>query len=375
MCPDGKIEVTHTYAAPGIEPFPKGVANPVTPWMTEQFAAGRTVVLSNIPDDLPAAAIAEREYFLEAGLRAGIGIPIAVAGSLVCVLSFGMFRRRRAWPAELVSRLRLAGDMFANAIVRRNAKMQLEQKQHELTHVTRVAHIGELAAVIAHELDQPLTAIVSNAEAVRYMLQTGGDMLEVDEALTDVVDCAMRVSEIVQRERRLLRKSHVSFEAVDLNEVVREIELFIHAEVRQARGRAVFELVPGIPLVDGDRVQLQQVILNLARNAVQAMRDEPCEKRELMIRTAAVSGEVTLSISDSGPPADEAKFKKMFEPFYTTKPGGLGMGLSISKSILDAHRGRIWADRNPSGRGITMNIAIPRSATSPLSCLILPESE
>jgi signal transduction histidine kinase len=362
VLPKGGISVTHTYAAPGGEAYPACVAQAELPWLAGKFAGGHIVVLCRVPEDLPAEATAERRHFVDVGMKSGIGIPIFIAGSLVCVLTFVAFRQGRSWPTELIARLQLAGDVFANAVARRQAKRRFEQQQNELAHVARVAAMGELASVIAHELDQPLTAIVSNAEAARYFLQQAGqpNLAEANDALADVVDAGMRAAEIVKRERHLLRKAQLNVEAVDLNEAVRDIELFIRAEARQAGAKVLLELVPGLPPVTGDRVQLQQVILNLARNGVQAMRDQPSESRELMIRTAAGSGEVTLTIVDAGPPADAALLEKMFEPFYTTKANGLGMGLAISRSILDAHRGRIWAVANPGGRGISMHVAIPR---------------
>ena len=364
VLPSGGLSLTHTYGTPGSDAYPKCVAQTELPWLTQQFAAGHIVVLCRVPDDLPAEATAERRHFVEVGMKSGIGIPIFIAGSLVCVLTFVAFRAGRSWPKELIARLQLAGEVFANAIARRQAKRRFEQQQNELAHVARVAAMGELAAVIAHELDQPLTAIVSNAEAARYFLTQQGEqppnLAEANEALKDVVDSAMLAAEIVKRERRLLRKAQLNVETVDLNEAVRDIELFIRAEARQAGAKVVVDLVPGLPAVAGDRVQLQQVILNLARNGVQAMRDQPGDSRELFIRTASGSGEVTLTITDAGPPADAVLLEKMFEPFYTTKTNGLGMGLAISRSILEAHHGRIWAVRNPAGRGISVHVVIPR---------------
>ena len=169
----------------------------------------------------------------------------------------------------------------------------------------------------------------------------------------------MRVSEIVQRERRLLRKSRDCLEPVDVNDAVREVELFIRAEAHQYGARVELDLLPGLPAVQGDRVQLQQVVLNLARNGLQAMRAQPGARRALSIRTASTTDEVTLSVTDGGGPVDESLLERMFEPFYTTKAEGLGMGLPISKSIVESLRGRIWATRNPGG-GLTMHVSVPR---------------
>jgi signal transduction histidine kinase len=355
------FSVTHTYAAPGFDPYPKGLANNHLPWLTAQFTAGRQVVLSRIPHDLPEDADAERRYFTAVGMRSGVGIPVSVGGSVICVLTFGTFREPRNWPHEVISRLEIAGGAFGNAVARWRSKQRLDQQQAELAHIGRVAAMAELAAVIAHELDQPLTALVSNAEAVRIMLRAPRpDLADADDALIDVIDAGMRMAEIVRRERRLLRKSRESFESVDVNEAVHEIELFVRAEARRDGARLTFELQPGLPPVHGDRVQLQQVFLNLAHNALQAMCERPRDRRELNVRTLSSTREVTLSVTDSGPGVEESVLGRMFEPFFTTKADGLGMGLSISRSIVDAHHGRIWASRNAGGSGLTVYIAIPR---------------
>ena len=364
VAPGGRFSITHAFAVPGIELTPKGPVVGMFPWLVEQYNDKRTVKLRSIPDDLPDEAQMEREYFVGLGMTAGVGIPITIGQSLVCVLTFGSFRGPREWPDSTVSRLRLAGEVFANAIFRRQAKQRLDQKQRELTHFGRVAAMGELAAVIAHELDQPLTAVVSNAQAVRSMLASSNpDLPEVDEALKDVIDAAMRVSEITLRERRLLKNASVNFALVEINELVREMELFIRAEARQDGGNVSFELRPGLPMILADRIQLEQVILNLARNALQAMVGQARETRQLCIRTLVQSGEVVLAVRDSGPQVDDGCLSQMFDPFYTTKTSGLGMGLSISRSIVQMHRGRIWATRNPD-HGLTMQVALPQMETS-----------
>jgi signal transduction histidine kinase len=360
LTPGGGLKVTHAYAAPGFEPKPGGAEDGALPWLVREFTAGRPVALSRIPDDLPENAVNERRYMTATGMKAGIGIPVSIAGSLVCVLCVGSLHGPHPWSPEVVSRLTLAGDVFANAVARRESKQRLEQKQQELAHVARVAAMGELASVIAHEIDQPLTAVVSNVEAVRYMLQAEEpDLDEAEEGLKEAIDSALRISEIVKRERRLLRKSGGPPGLVDLNEIIREIALFVRAEARQLGAKVALELVPGLPSISGDFVQLQQVALNLARNGLHAMKGQPPASRELTIRTMPGNERVTFSVTDSGPPVPQSLLERMFEPFYTTKAEGLGMGLPISKSIVDAHRGRMWATRNPGG-GVTVSVSLPR---------------
>jgi signal transduction histidine kinase len=359
---DGLLNITHSCAMRGLDPSPRGPISASLPWMTQELIAGRPLVLSRIPEDLPPEAAEERHRFMQIGMKAAIGIPIRISGSTLCVLTFVDFRGPREWPRDLIARLALAGDAFGNAIARRAAKRRFDDKQLELVHVSRVAAMGELAAVIAHELDQPLTVIVSNAEAVRHTLHSAGpaELADADEALSEITDAAMRASEIVRRERKLLRKGPRGVaEAVDLNDAVREMELFVRADARQFGARVAMELVPGLPAVLGDRVQLQQVLLNLAHNALQAMRSQPGELRDVKISTHSGTNEVTLNVCDVGPPVDPLVLRRMFEPFYTTKAEGLGMGLSICKSIVDRHRGRIWATANPGG-GLTMHVCLPR---------------
>ena len=170
LCPDG-LTVTHSYAVPGVEPYPKGFVQHVSV-VDARIQRRPDLVLSSIPDDLPEEALDVRRLMSQSGLKAAVGVPVFIGGSLICVLSFGAFRRwSPTWSKEVVSRLHLVGEVLANAIARRNAKQRLEQKQFELAHVARVAAMGELASVIAHELDQPLTAVVTNAQAVRTMLK------------------------------------------------------------------------------------------------------------------------------------------------------------------------------------------------------------
>ena len=360
LTPGGGLAVTHSYAVPGVERYPPGPVSKALPWVTQELAAGRTVVLTRLPDDFPEHAVEERRFVRETGMKAALGIPVSIAGSLVCVLTFGAVRRPCTWSAEVISRLHLAGEVFANAIARRQSKQRLVQKQQELTHVGRVADMGRLASVIAHELDQPLAAVVTNAQAVRNMLQTAEpDLAEADDALSDVIDSAMRVSEIVKRERRLLRKTEGTFEQIDLNDALREIEFYIRADARQCGATVTLELLPGLPPVLGDKVQLQQVALNLTRNALQAVRQQPGTSREVSIRTASGIGESVFTVTDTGPQVEESVLERVFDPFFSTKPNGMGIGLSISKSIVEGHRGRIWPTRNPGG-GLTMHVSIPR---------------
>lgn len=360
VTPSGALVITHTYAVRGVvDPAPKGIVDDRFPWLVGEMRAGRAVILTTIKD-LPPEAHDVRRMMELSGMKAGIAIPLHVGNSLVCVLTVGEFARERHWPLDLISRLRVAGEIFANAIARKQAKEQLQARQQELTHLARVVALSELASVIAHELDQPLTAIITNAQAGQHLLkQDVPDIAESREALGDIIADAMRASQIVRRERRLLRKAKPNVEALDLNEVIREIELFIRADAREHGSHVEASVSAKLPQVLADRVQLQQVVLNVTRNGIQAMTSQPREKRALRISATAVGQEVVVGVQDAGPPIDDARLAQMFEPFFTTKGDGLGMGLSISRSIVQAHNGRMWASRNQGQSGLTVHIAIP----------------
>jgi len=252
-----------------------------------------------------------------------------------------------------------------------NEAMQLAQAEREkamraeLTHVTRVATLGELAAALAHELNQPLTAILSNAQATRRMLAAGTDTATIDEALLDIVEGSGRAREIIQRLRALIRRGEVALESLDLNQVLREIETILRVDAERNGAQLVLKLADGLPRVLGDRIQLQQVVLNLVHNGAEAMSEAAVEGRRIEVESAAdASGGVSVSVRDRGPGLDDEPLAEVFRPFFTTKAEGLGMGLTICASIVDAHDGTIVAERNPD-RGLTVTFTVPSSTEKP----------
>ena len=229
----------------------------------------------------------------------------------------------------------------------------------ELAHISRVAVMGELAAALAHELNQPLTAIMSNAQATRRMFgskQVDGE--EVDEALGDIVGGADRARAIIQRLRNLIRRGEITREVLDLDEVLREVEPFAQTAASQHGATLVMDLEDPCPPVEGDQIHLQQVVLNLVHNAVEAMANSREPAGEVRVRVAALDEDaVEVSVRDSGPGLDDSTLARVFEPFFTTKPEGLGMGLPLCSSIIEAHGGDLRATRNPD-RGLTVRFTL-----------------
>jgi len=239
----------------------------------------------------------------------------------------------------------------------------LHQAQAELARVARVTTLGELAASIAHEINQTLAAIGADANACLHWLAADRpDLDSVQEALTAIVKDGHRAGEVITRIRTLLARSPLAHEPCDLTGVIRDVLPLVGSEIGRHGILLQTSLAPDLPQVMGDRIQLQQVLLNLLLNAVEAVREVPPERRRLVVRSTLEQREdgpwAVVAVEDAGVGFGEADAPRLFEAFYTTKPDGLGMGLSISRSIIDSHRGRLWATANPD-HGATFHLALP----------------
>jgi PAS domain S-box-containing protein len=243
---------------------------------------------------------------------------------------------------------------------RKETELELRWQRAELAHVARVTTMGELAASLAHELNQPLTAILSNAQAaLRFMSSKPADLEEVREILQDIVKDNSRASEVIRRMRALVKKEDVEFATLDLASLISDVVLLVHSDAILQNVRITLDLPDNLPLVRGDRVQLQQVVLNILLNAFDAMKECPASDRKVGLQ-AEPQGQhlIRVAVSDCGPGLSPDKLDKIFQPFFTTKGEGLGMGLSICRSIIEAHGGRLWAENNPD-RGATFYFTLP----------------
>jgi signal transduction histidine kinase len=269
-------------------------------------------------------------------------------------------RRRYALSIEALER----GDggavvTRADVTTRHDAQMQMDEQRRELSHLARVNALGQLSGALAHELNQPLTSISNNAEAARHLLRRRPvDLPEIDAALGDILTEDRRAAQVIRRLRALLRRGETRVIPVDAAEIVGEVLELSHAELITRGVSASAIVASGLPLVLADRVQLQQVLLNLILNACEAMELVQARGRRLSLLVAADGSQVRFSVRDSGTGIPAPLIDHLFEPFVTTKREGLGLGLSISRTIVAAHGGRMWAENNADG-GASVHCLFP----------------
>jgi two-component system sensor kinase FixL len=245
---------------------------------------------------------------------------------------------------------------------RRRTQEALDRTQAELAHVSRVTTLGELTASIAHEVNQPLAGIVTNGAAcLRWLGREPPELDEARRAVESMINDGKRASEVVSRLRALSKKTDPQRLRLDLNEVIDEVILLFQRELLNNRVALRLELASTLPPVLGDRVQLQQVLMNLLINAIQAMASVTGQPREVLIRSRRHdANQVVLEVVDSGIGITPENADRLFSAFFTTKPDGMGIGLSICRSIIEAHGGRIWASPN-TGPGVTLQFTLPLS--------------
>jgi PAS domain S-box-containing protein len=463
------------------------IVRDIFPWLYENLIKGKDIIISDVAELPGEEARSEYEYCRQIGIQSFIVLPVQVANAPLCAIGLDSIQIKRKWSMEVKERLRLIGEIFANAVERKHsesrtkaaelkyrtvadytydweywshidgsleyvspscerisgysvqdfkenpallreiivpedkkswdthklkagkrlkpeevqfrihrkdgkirwiehvcqpvrdpqgvflgfrasnrdvtariqAELDAQKHRSEMTHISRIATLGELSASLAHELNQPLTAILSNAQAARRFL-TGNtvDPDEVNEILNDIINDDKRAADMIKRLRTLMRKKELEFTSLDLNKVIRGVSELANREAFTKDVPLVLELADGLPQVRGDVIHLEQVILNLILNGCEAMADLDHQSRELRILTANHDeNAVRVSLRDQGTGIDEGHMTNIFEAFYTTKPEGMGMGLSICRSIIEAHGGRLWAENNPD-KGATVSFTV-----------------
>jgi PAS domain S-box-containing protein len=317
--------------------FTPGIGLPGRVWASREPAYISDVVHDS---DFLRAPIAARD-----GLHAAFGFPILLGGEVLGVMEFFSHEVRQP-DRDLLHMMVTIGSQIGQFIERKQAEDALHYAQAELAHVSRLATLGELTASIAHEINQPLAAVVNNATACVHWL-AAQNLEEARESAEFVIADGHRAGEIIGRIRALVKKAPSRKDRVDVNETILEVIALARSEVQSNGVSLRTRLGDELPLVWGDRIQLQQVMLNLMINAIEAMNEVDDAPRELLISSARDDSQsVLVSVRDSGPGLNPDSLDRLFHAFHTTKPHGMGMGLAISRSIVEAHGGRLWATAN-----------------------------
>ena len=285
---------------------------------------------------------------------------VQLEGSAIAEYSLTVAGQLHHYEARMV---RLGADKILT-IVRdltesKRAQHEAQHNRIELAHLSRVTMLGEITASIAHELNQPLAAVMSNAQAAQRLLANGSaPTADLQEILADIVHADQRAGDVIRRLRVWLGRDRPMLRPLDVNQVILDVERLIRSELLLRHVRLSLSLDPSLPNVSADLVQLQQVILNLALNAMEAMDGIPNQERLLSIQTSSAADAVLVAVTDRGPGIGAVHMDRLFDAFFSTKPTGLGIGLRICASIVDAHGGRIWAANNAAG-GATFSFTLP----------------
>jgi C4-dicarboxylate-specific signal transduction histidine kinase len=342
---------------------PPSSGSNILPFSTAALAIGIFIADTLSEAEIAVSVLFVAVVLLSSRLYSDRGVLIVGLGCMGLTVLSLFFSRSDPWRASALSNALLSlvaiGATTLLVMKMKQAEERLRQSQADLAHVNRVTTMGEMTASLAHEVNQPIAGSVTNADAcLRWLAADPPNLDEARAAAMNVVKDGRRAAEIISHIRLLFKKATPQRGLVDLNEVIREMIVLLHGEITRCSIVVSTELAGDLPRVTGDRVQLQQVMMNLITNSIAAMKDVN-GRRELAIKSRrAEDGQITVCVSDSGMGLPPQQADQIFNAFFTTKRDGTGMGLPISRSIVESHNGRLWAADN-TPRGASFHLVLP----------------
>jgi signal transduction histidine kinase len=358
---------THLWRAENVA-IPADRITPVHfPWISARLVDGSVVSFARRAE-LPPEAAADLPMLNEVGVRSLLAVPFSVSGEVAGALFFANTHEDRAWPEGLVPGVRLLAEVFASLHARQAAERRKEAAELEaahwrerLAHVVRVHTVGEMSAALAHEITQPLGAIENYALAARRRAaEPSPDLAKVVDLLDKVVCQATRAGDVVMRLRGLAKRHDLDLREIDVERAARACIDMVKSDCELRDIRVELKPAAGVPAVVADEIHVQQVILNLLRNAMEAMGDRRSDFPRVITVETGLSGPdaVSVRVADRGPGIPDSDLERVFESFYSTKPAGLGIGLAICRKLIEAHGGALWASDN-SGGGAVFQFTLP----------------
>lgn len=328
------------------------------PWADQQIRDGKSFRFTSL-SDLPPEAARDREILFQYGTKSNVTFPLITHGKIFGALAFATLVAERAWTEEEVSSLELISQIFSHAIGKRRAEESAEQLRDEIRRSSRASVLGELAATLAHEINQPLTTILSNAQAARRFIANGStDTREILAILDDIIHADKRAAEVIRNLREILSDEPLRRELLCLNQLVTEACTLCSNDVAGEGVELIFAPCHPAPQVQLARVEIHQLLINLITNAGHAMRETPQDRRRILIQTECDDGMIHLQVRDHGHGIPPTHLDRIFEPFHTTRSDGLGMGLAICRRIAHAHGGTLKAANESEGAVFTLSLPL-----------------
>lgn len=346
---DQSWRITHAAYGDGILPLSIGIDLPIAllPWIYERIIRKHETISFSTLEELPEEADTDRQTYLKWGVQSCLNILIKRGKDHLYIVFLNAVKNKCSWPDNYVSRLRLLAEIMVNALERRRIETEALISRRELLKKERIFQMGELTASLAHELNQPLMAILSNARAaLRFMQNDMLDLEELKEILEDIVSDDKRAGDIIRSLRSMVKPEEGERELIVIDTVLREAISIFNSEAIIRNIKVETDYDDSKPLVYIDKVQLQQVVINLMMNAAESMINV-MQNRRIVIQTRETEGKrVCVAVRDFGSAIEEKENNRIFESFFTTKSSGIGMGLSLSRSIVEIHGGHIWFENN-----------------------------